>query len=246
MNKKSISLAVASAALAMCGTAFATPVVFSGQDIHNTNTLLANPNSDAAHNAFIASLSGVGTESFESFAPGSTPPINLTFPGAGTATLTGTGVTVNNGPDSGGRYAISGSQYIVLNTGNNFTVTFGSNVAAFGFYGIDLGDYGGTLSLTLTDKNNVVSSLAVPYVTGVGGSTNGSVNYFGFYDTTDQYKSIVFNNNQTASDTFGFDNLTIGSAQQVVPVGVPEPGTLALLSASVLGFGITARRRRKG
>jgi len=70
--------------------------------------------------------------------------------GAGTATFTGTGQIANvpSGDNGFGRYPISGNQY--FDTGSVFTITFSTAIAAFGFFGVDIGDFGGQVTLTLT------------------------------------------------------------------------------------------------
>lgn len=61
--------------------------VYFGQDLNGSGTvrLTSTPNSNNARSQFFSNLTGTGTENFEGFAAGSTAPLNLTFPGAGTA-----------------------------------------------------------------------------------------------------------------------------------------------------------------
>jgi hypothetical protein len=74
---------------------------------------------------------------------------------------------------------------------------------------------------------------------------DGSVLYFGFVTTlaSDTFTGITFNNS-TIDDVFGFDDMTIGSLQQVTPPSVPEPATLTLLGIGALGMAGYRWRRR--
>ncbi|MDR3439135.1 PEP-CTERM sorting domain-containing protein [Telmatospirillum sp.] len=224
----------------------AAPTTFFGEDVNgpynDPNALSSWANSNTAKTSFLSNLVGVGTETFDGLAVNTTNPA-LSFPGAGTATLTGTGY-VGTGNDGSGRYAISSPNYYYAGT-DNFGVTFGQPVAAFGFYGIDIGDFGGQLTLTLTDTSNNTTVLTVPNQVSYDGEISGSVLYYGFYDTTDQYVSVVFGNNSGGQDVFGFDNLTVGSIEQVHPTTVPEPASLTMLAASLAGLGVLRQRRRK-
>jgi hypothetical protein len=225
-------------------SAYAAPATFFGEDVNTAgdpNSLSAWPNSNAAKNNFLSNLVGVGTETFDSLAVNTTNPL-LTFPGAGQAQLLGSGY-VGTGNDGAGRYAISSPNYYYAGT-DNFGVTFSKAIAAFGFYGVDIGDFGGHLTLTLVDTKGVTSILDVPNEVSQNGEISGSVLYYGFYDTADEYTSITFGNDSGGQDVFAFDDMTVGSIEQVKPVtSVPEPISLSLLGVGFAGLGLLRRRR---
>ena len=254
MNLKRLvnQIAIVGATALISGTAsgYAT---FFGEDLNNSALvrLAATPNATAASNAFLGSLIGVGTETFESFSAGNTGPFALTFPGAGTATLSGgngTIRTVGAGLTNGaGRYPISGTDFLEVEAGGagNFTVTFNNpgGVAAFGFWGVDIGDFGGQVTLGLA--NGLATILNVGNTVGSNGSTDGSVLFFGLIaqNVGELFTSITFNTTTGQGDIFAFDDMTIGSLQQVRLV--PEPGSLALVGlALVIATGVARLRRR--
>lgn len=222
------------------GSAQAAPVIFFGEDLNAGAA--AGVNSVAARTNFLASLTGVGSQDFESFAGGTGTPINVSFPGsvgAISAALTATsGVQVVNAP-SVGRFATSGTNYLEVSSGAAFTLTFGTAIGAFGFYGTDIGDFVPTnMVMTLTDINNVSTQQIVGHT--LGAANNNSL-FWGFTDTTNSYTSITFSN-PGGGDVFGFDDFVIGDRQQIV--AVPEPGVLAVFGLGLLGLGIARRKRR--
>lgn len=231
-------------ALGFIVNATAAPLTFFGEDrgvfAQDGSVIGTFPNSMNAQTGFLANLVGVGTETFESFADGTATPLALIFPGAGTATLAGGGA-VDDDPGTG-QNAISGTNWWRTGANNNFVITFNAPVAAFGFFGIDVGDLGAQLTLTLA--NGAPVAIDIPHTLEPGGPSsgqNGSVIYFGYIDVANPFTSVTFTNVGGMGDDFGFDNMTIGSVQQVVPA--PEPSVLALLSLALLGLGFSRRRR---
>jgi hypothetical protein len=218
-------------------TGLQASTIYFGEDLGagEATRLATHANADAARASFLASLVGVGTETFEGFPTGTAAPLNLVFPGAGTATLTGDGF-INSVPTgaSAGRYPISGDKF--WEARQEFAIQFSSPVAAFGFYGVDIGDFSGQITMTFT--NGTTNTVTMDNtVNGLG----GSVLYWGIIDSAHPFTKIVFGNTSGGNDAFAFDNMTIGSVEQVIP-NVPEPGTLLLLGT---GIGALVRKFRK-
>jgi PEP-CTERM motif len=240
MKKFFVLMTVVIFAVGMVTAAQATETIYTGQDLNvgGAEIRIAHPNSTAASNAFLAGLVGVGTETFESFSPGQGSPLNLVFPGAGTATLTdysGSIANVPSGTNGFGRYPISGNQY--WESSGNMTITFGSPVSAFGFWGVDFGDFGGDLQMVFS--NGLSKTITV----STNGDPNGSVLFWGITETGASFQQIVFNNTMEGTDYFAFDDMTIGSQQQVKQT--PEPATLMLLGFGLAGLA-TLRKKIKG
>jgi hypothetical protein len=250
-TKKLLSLSLTATAAVVGVVSGIVPVhaytIFFGEDLGlgESTRLPATPNANAAEANFLSNLAGVGTEDFESFAPGAGTPLNVTFPGSITtnitATISGVGSIDNvpSGTNGVGRYPISGDQY--LETNSEFLINFDQEVAAFGFYGIDIGDFDGQITLTLTDGNS--TTLTIPNTTsGLG----GSVLFYGIIADNDNevFTDVSFGNTASGVDFFGFDDLTVGDIEQVGGV-VPEPAsTLALLVLGTLGAGSALKRKR--
>lgn len=223
--------------LFVAGSANAVVTTFTGVDAGSgeTTPLSAWPNSDAAQASFLSGLIGVGTESFEGFADGTAMDTKtLTF-GAVTATFSGD-MSVNYVPtgstNTKGRYATDGTKYLDGSTGS-FVIDFSTPVAAFGFMGIDIGDFGGTAQVTTTNGGTITYNIP-------SNSNGGSVLYWGIIDTTHLFSRIEISNSLAGTDVFGFDEMTVGSLEQV---RIPAPGAILLGSIGVGLVGWLRRRR---
>ncbi len=256
------SLTLAAAA-GFAGSAHAAYTSYFGEDLNDSETtpLASTPKADLARQTFLSKLINVGTETFETQSVGTPAPLVLKFPGSNgnvTATLTGgDGIVKSVTPgttDDSGRYSVpsaSTSRYWDVAAGadgapSTFNVSFGQAIAAFGFYGIDIGDFGGQLEVLLFNGDTQVGDLTVDNTQGDGGSTGGSVLYFGLIaqDKNSLFTSVRFQMTTVDLDVFAFDNFTIAELSQVSPPGtVPEPGTLALMAGALLALGVAQRKR---
>jgi hypothetical protein len=248
MKSKSIILgaALAVSMIAFVPQASAALTVFFGEDLSPGGVVPPAGNSNTARNSFLSNLpTGVGTENFESFANGTTSPLALSFPGstgAITATLSGGGSIIGGGA---GRFPTSGTKLWNVDPGvGAFTILFSQPVSAFGFFGTDIGDFGGNITLSLLPSGGgapvnllVNNSLSAP---------DASLLFYGFIDTTASYSQITFGNTSGA-DGFGFDDMTIGDLKQAQQGGrVPEGGsTVVTLGAALLAvFSLRGLKRK--
>ncbi len=228
-------------ALASMSVTHAIPIIYFGEDLDPGNTLPSGGNAEGAHNDFLSSISGVGTETMEGFAPGTTAPLSLNFVGsAGSISADLSGSFTNPPLDAvwdapfDGRFAISGTQY--WQTSDAFELLFSDPISAFGFFATDGGDGPGQLTLLLGIAGGGETEVVVPHTVSV--SANGAVMFFGFTDLTETYTSISFLNSDLGHDFFGFDDWTVGTA-----TSVPEPGTLGLLGIGL--FALVFMRRKQ-
>ncbi len=242
------------ALLLSVGSAQAAPFTFFGQDAgglaFDIARLPATPNADNARNQFLGNAApGAGVQNFDGAA---FSPASFGFP---PTAITG-GLSAGGGPvtypvtDGFGGYAISGNGlWQAESTG--FVLTLSVPVTAIGFYGIDIGDAGGTLTVAL---NNGAPLIPVPHTVTPNGENSGNVLFFGVTDLGNPFDVVTFRHS-LATDRFNFDDFTVGFAKgeaNLAPTPesanlapTPEPGTLLLLGTSLAGMAGAAWKRRK-
>lgn len=233
MNQfKTLSFGLALSAV-LVSVAQAAPITYFGQNLSPGSTVVGAPLT--ARTNFLSNVVNVDSEGFET--KSGSAPLVLNFTGSSTplsASLTGAGV-VNTAPQTGSFNTTSGgSRYWQVS--GAFAIDFGTTapISAFGFYGTDIGDINGNLTIGLLDTNNVTTTFTL----STAGSANGNLLFWGFTDNAKAYTKVTFGNTASGRDVFGFDDMVVGDLTQVQSAAVPEPTTLALV-----GLGLFAAIR---
>src|SRR6185295_2613610 len=242
------------ALLVSASSAQAAPFTFFGQDAGGADfdlaRLPATPNANAARSQFLSKAApGLGVQNFDgaSFSAASFgfPPSAIT----GSLGAGGIPVSFPAAPgslqvtDGFGGYAISGNGLWQAES-SGFVLTLSTPVTAIGFYGIDVGDAGGRLTINL---NNGAALISVPHTVTLNSENSGNVLFFGITDLGNPFNVVTFRNS-LATDRFNFDDLTVGFAQEQGEgnlAATPEPGTLLLLGSSLVGMAGAAWKRRR-
>jgi len=241
LKRMLMSTAVGAVSALLSMAANAAPVVYFGENQNPGGTVSGDPLN--ARNAFLSALTGVGNEGFEGFPVLTEQPLNLSFAGSSgglSAILSGGSGEVRDTSTVGRFNTTAGAGASKwFDVASSFVIDFATPISAFGFYGTDIGDFNGQVTASLTDINDVVTTLNVGNT--VNGS-NASLLFWGFTDSTNSYKRITFGNTAAGDDFFGFDDMVIGDQRQVVPTPTPEPGSLALVGLSLAGLAASRRR----
>lgn len=131
-----------------------------------------------------------------------------------------------------GLYSVSGKKYwytkATANQTTTFNINFNQEIAAFGFYAYDLGDYGATLAIKLYANGQLVDTISNVHSTSLDGKYSGSVIYVGIlgeknsngtYQTFDHIEFVAVNSNTNTAasiiDGFAFENMTVGTVEQL-------------------------------
>jgi hypothetical protein len=225
----------------------AAPVIFFGEDpgAPSGTPITGYPNSFAARNDFVSYIAAIRPDSVvrrEDFSKilineenglSYPPPWFLYFGGSFNqpefATLRGVGqVTSYSSPWHAAPF---------LSTSRTFFVNFNEPVFGFGFYGIDIGDFGGQLVISRYRGS--------PQTINIGNSTaatNLNVLFWGIVDTEHPFTRVTFTNTKNGLDVFWFDDLLAATAPGIELAPAPEPASF-LLSCTALVAAFLVRRR---
>ena len=227
--------------------AHATPIVTVGGsgDLASAQT---------AESSFLSGLPYFVTEDFESpaFSAGDREPSFNTTVGTFTAVTPGNtgigaacegqclaGLAILNGATTPfeGRFAVGGSQWLDSNDYKKMTWVAGGDYYAVGFFITDPNDVGARLAIDSYDADMVMSHLDLGGTPLAGGLPNGQVYYVTIVDDSGISQLDFYSDaGHCANDGYGIDRFTAAP--------VPEPGTLLLLGAGLMGLAARRRSRR--
>lgn len=198
-----------------------TQQVFFGEDLNTTETevLEAYPHTDLARTEFRSDFGNVLVEDFEDFRPGEFPH-TLTF-GTITANLSvDEGLVTIRDANLNGTYASSGSKFLLRESGaGDFRLSFSQPLLGFGFFGTDIGDLGGQLTVNIRYVDGSTLEMVVPHGLAID---SGSALFFGITNTERLFDEVEFSISGNLSDGYGFDDFVVMPAEtlRAIPVTV--------------------------
>jgi hypothetical protein len=221
------SLLVLMLASASVPVAAAPLLYFGGPDSSKADLT----NSNAARDAFVATLSTYGVENLNSVTAG--PTLTLTFGATGITGTTSEFESPASGLNSFALFAVTDSNFIYDDGAKNDSITFSEPITAFGTYITQSGD-GEPNNLTIRLENTVAGTSVDIQQTLGGGWPTMNVIFLGVTDTN-PFDKITFIESLD-SDGLLFDDLYAGHL-------VPEPSTWALLGLGMAGVCFLRPRR---
>ncbi len=209
---------------AFAGPAAAIPIEYSGYDVGST-TLAGSPNATDAASAFDLATGSLSIIDFETAVP-----TGVSISGGSIGDATSTSVCATAALHC---YATS-STNVYRNNGATFG--FANPIDSFGAYWTGWQNSGQTITIEYSGGGTDVLNMPA-------GSSEGGTVFFGFTDFGASITGIVYSAldaSGSSTDAVGFDDVRFGSADST---SVPEPTTLTLLCAGLIGLGMMGRRK---
>lgn len=215
--------------------ASAAIVTYSGAD-NGVGPGDSHPNTDSATALFTAAATHTNLITFEGATlPTVAPGVSVTLVGASGGGLVST--DQHTPTPLGFNTTPGGSEWLQLfpdfnsAVGETATFSFAQPIDAFGANFTDTQvSFPGTITITFSDGASEVLS-------PVKNDDTGGVLFFGFTDLGKSISSIAINTGSTfeTRDIWGIDDVRFET--------VPEPMTIAVVGAGLLGLGLSRRRR---
>lgn len=160
------------------------------------------------------------------------------------------------GMTNSGTFPTEGEKGISINSSNHFGISFTQPLAAFGFWGTDLGDNKNELTVEFYRDSNLVSYQKINYLEDNPG--NSSVFFFGGLaeTTAEQFNRVqLVSSINWTGDAIGLDQFTIATPEQVLGAAANKAAASSAAAATavptpallpgLLGFALGVVRKRR-
>ncbi|RIK79864.1 MAG: hypothetical protein DCC68_12120 [Planctomycetota bacterium] len=194
-----------------------------GEDLNRTNlsgggtaSRIPHPNADSARNALVGlAANGTATESFENLPTGTILIPRFLNLGGQTAVLSA-GQSIRAQPTGtlNGAFPTTGDKMLFVDAGPIgpvFSIDFAQPQIGVGFYVTDAENPGNiTVEFVLADGSTTIRRLLPTMASPTPGNNNdGSVAYYGLVDPSNPFIRFTVLRNQTTTDGFGIDDITL-------------------------------------
>lgn len=186
---------------------------------------------------FLAMITSPASYGFENKSAGDTPAVIGTMVFGSGATLVNVTMTGSSGTptpilvrdiNTAGRFntTAGGTNYLQVRAlnGDYMQLAFSTPVAAFGFYGTDIGDFGGKLSCVMTRSGGGTDTFVIRDDTSTP-SPDQDIIFWGVVDPSATWTTaqLVMTAGSSTTDYFGFDDFVVARPSQIIAPAPAAP-----------------------